>query len=92
MALAGSLPMVVIAFRCSFRRLTKLPQLSEQVCTFQSRSLTAKPTGAQQMCNVLSWPDSNPIHQTTRLLHARPLAPPKASHYLHLLNCSMRAL
>ena len=24
------------------------------------------------MCNVLSWQDSNPIHPTTRLLHARP--------------------
>ena len=30
---AGSLPMAVIAFRCAFRRLTKLPQLRELVCT-----------------------------------------------------------
>ena len=70
--MAGSLPMVVIAFRCAFRRLTELLRPRAQVCTFQASSLTAKPTGAQQMCNLLSWLDSNPIHQTTRLLRARP--------------------
>ena len=70
--MAGSLPMVVIALRCAIRRLTKLPQQREQARTFQANSLTAKPTGAQQMCKVLSWQDSIPILHSTRLLRARP--------------------
>ena len=37
--------MVVIAFRCAIRPLTKLPQQREQLCTFRANSLTAKPTG-----------------------------------------------
>ena len=44
----------------------------EQVSTSRASSLTAKPTGAQQMCNVLFWVDRIPIHQPTRLHHARP--------------------
>ena len=70
--MVGSMPTVVIAFRCAIRRQTILPQQREQVRTLQANSLTAKPTGAQRMCKVLSWQDSVPILQSTRLLHAWP--------------------
>ena len=45
----------------------------EESRTFQASSLTARPTGAQQMCKMLSRKDSVPIRQSTRLLHAWPL-------------------
>ena len=49
------------------------PQQREQSRTFQASSITARPTGAQQMRRILSRKDSVPIRQLTRLLHAWPL-------------------
>ena len=53
-ACGEQMPVVLIAFRCAIRRLTRLPQQREQMRTFRANPITAKPTGVQQMCKVLS--------------------------------------
>ena len=57
-------------FQVRLRCLASLPRTEGAGVAHLEQA--AKPTGGQQMCNVLSWLDSNPMLQLTRLHRARP--------------------